>query len=99
LQSYKQALAIYEALGLDHRVEECKTAIAERNKIIAMQRRTAPSIGEPKPSQNDWCEKSLPTSSKPSAPRSARLSLTRWQQWGLWLLVGLAIVLIVWWLR
>jgi tetratricopeptide (TPR) repeat protein len=29
LQSYQQALVIYEALKLDHRIEQCKTAIAD----------------------------------------------------------------------
>ncbi|TVQ19605.1 MAG: tetratricopeptide repeat protein, partial [Leptolyngbya sp. DLM2.Bin15] len=29
LQSFQQALAIYEELNLDHRVEQCKAAIAE----------------------------------------------------------------------
>lgn len=32
LQSYQQALAIYEALKLDHVVEQCKTAITELNQ-------------------------------------------------------------------
>jgi tetratricopeptide (TPR) repeat protein len=38
LQSYQQALAIYEALKLDHKIEQCETAIAELNQIIAAQR-------------------------------------------------------------
>jgi tetratricopeptide (TPR) repeat protein len=49
LQSYQQALALYKALGIDHWVEQCKKVIAERNKIIAMQRRTAPSIATQSP--------------------------------------------------
>ena len=98
LQNYQQAMAIYEELKLDHIIEQCKKAIAERNKIIAMQRRTAPSIGESKPSQNDWWEKSLPTPAQTSPSRPARLPLARWQQWGLWFLVGVAIVLVIWWL-
>jgi tetratricopeptide (TPR) repeat protein len=83
LQSYQQALALYEALGIDYRVEQCKTAIAERNKIIAIQQRTAPSIGEPKPSQNGWWEKSLPKSAQTSPARSSRSPLAQWQQWAL----------------
>ena len=57
LQSYQQALSIYEELKLDHIVEQCKTAIAERNKIIATQRRVAPTIGEEKQRKDDWYTK------------------------------------------
>jgi tetratricopeptide (TPR) repeat protein len=99
LQSYQQALAIYEALKLDHMIEKCKKAIAEHNRIVPMQQTTAPSIGESKPGQNEWREKSLPTSAQMSPSRPVRPPLARWQQWGLCFLVGLTIVLIVWWLR
>ncbi len=58
LQSYQQALVIYEELKLDHKIEQCKTAIAERNKIIPAQLRTAPTIGAEKrtshPAQRWW---------------------------------------------
>jgi tetratricopeptide (TPR) repeat protein len=43
LQNYQQALAIYEDLQLDRMIEECKTAIAECNKLIAAQRITVPT--------------------------------------------------------
>jgi len=98
LQNYQQALTLYEALKLDHNVEQCKAAIAQLNQIIPKQRQKAPNIGAPKPSQNEWWEKSLPTSTQPSPTRPARPRLTRWQQWGLWLLVGVAIALVIWWL-
>jgi tetratricopeptide (TPR) repeat protein len=95
LQSYQQALAIYEELKLDHMVERCKTAIAERNRIIAVQPRKAPSIGEKKRNDDDWYAKSLPTPRKPPAPPASRQT----QNWWLWFGVGLAIVLLIWWLK
>lgn len=54
LQSYQQALAIYEALKLNHMVERCKGAIAERNQIISAQRHVAPTIDEEKRHNDDW---------------------------------------------
>jgi tetratricopeptide (TPR) repeat protein len=98
LQSYQQALAIYEELKLDHIVEKCQTAIAERNRIIAMQRRTAPTIGPENRNNEDWWERSLPTEQRP-ASRPARQPRQGWQQWGLWFVVGVAIVLVIWWLQ
>ena len=95
LQSFQQALAIYEALKLDYRIEQCKTAIAERNQIIAVQPRTAPSISTEKRSDDDWYAKSLPAQRKPSASPSSR----QMQNWRLWFGVGLAISLVIWWLR
>ncbi|MGL5083700.1 MAG: tetratricopeptide repeat protein [Microcoleaceae cyanobacterium] len=99
LQSFQQALAIYEALKLDHRVEQCKTAIAERNRIIVAQRRMAPSIGTEKHNNDDWYAKSLPTGAKTSASRSSRQAQRWWQNSWLWFAVGLAIALLIWWLR
>lgn len=95
LQSYKQALAIYEVLKLDHMVERCKTAIAESNQTIAVQPRMAPRIGTEKHNDDDWYTKSLPTERKPSASSSSRQIQNRW----LWFAVGLAIALLIWWLR
>jgi tetratricopeptide (TPR) repeat protein len=98
LQSFQQALAIYEDLKLDHMVEKCQKAIAERNQIIAAQRRTAPAIGVEK-NKNDWWEKSQPVPQRQAVSRPARQGLSRWQRWGLWFAVGVAIVLVILWLR
>ncbi len=95
LQSFQQALAIYEALKLDYRIEQCKIAIAERNRIIAAQPRMAPNIGTQKRSDDDWYTKSLPAQRKPSASPSSRPMQNGW----LWFGVGLAIALLIWWLR
>jgi tetratricopeptide (TPR) repeat protein len=95
LQSYKQALAIYEVLKLDHMVKRCKTAIAESNQIIAVQPRMAPRIGTERRSDDDWYTKSLPAERKTSASSSSR----QMQNWWLWFTVGLAIALLIWWLR
>ncbi|MBM0743385.1 tetratricopeptide repeat protein [Phormidium sp. CLA17] len=86
LQSFQQALAIYEALKLDYRVEQCKTAIAEQNQIIAVQPRTAPTIGTKRHKDDDLYTKSLPTKRKTSAALSSRPM----QNWWLWFAVGLA---------
>jgi len=99
LQSYQQALAICEELKLDHMVERCKTAIAERNKIIATQPRMAPSIGTEKHNDDDWYAKSLPIAAKTSASRSSRQAKRWWQNGWVWFGVGLAIALPIWWLR
>lgn len=99
LQSYEQALAIYKMLKLDHMVEQCKTAIAERNKIIAMQRVTAPIIGNKTRDDDDWYNKSLPTPRTTPARRSSRSMQRRWQNWWVWFAVGVAIALLIWWLR
>ena len=95
LQSYQQALAIYEALMLDHKVEECKTAIAQINQVPTTQPRMAPNIGTEKRSDDDWYAKSLPAERKPSASNSSRQT----QNWWLWFGVGLVIALLIWWLR
>ena len=95
LQSYQQALAIYEALKLDHMVERCKTAITEHNQIIAVQPRMAPGIGTEKRNDDDWYTKSLPTERKSSASTSSHPM----QNWWLWFGVGLAIALVIWCLR
>lgn len=95
LQQYGQALALYEGLKLNHRVEECKTAIAQINQVPTTQPRSAPSIGAERRNDDDWYAKSLPTKRKPSASPSSR----QMQNWWLWFGVGLAIALIIWWLR
>jgi hypothetical protein len=99
LRSYQQALAIYEELKLDHMAERCKRAIAERNQIIVVQPRSTPSIGAEKRNDDDWYAKSLPTERKPSASRSSCLTKRWWQKKWFWFAVGLAIALIIWWLR
>lgn len=99
LQMYNQALVLYEKLKLDNAVEECKTAIAHINQIDAIRPRTAPSISEKKRSDDDWYAKSLPTHAKTSASHSSRQAQRWWQRWDLWFAVGLAIALIIWWLR
>ncbi len=53
LQNYKQAQQIYEDLKLDHRVEQCKTAIYNLQQIISPEPIRAPQIrnesASPKP--------------------------------------------------
>ncbi|MGG6295400.1 tetratricopeptide repeat protein [Leptolyngbya sp. AN02str] len=92
-QHFEQALAVYEDLKLDYMIEKCKAAIRKFNQIIAAERRVAPSIG-PAPvskTSDDWWEKSLPTAPTRS---SQRQSTPLW----VYFLIGLAIVLLIWWL-
>ncbi|HEY9817764.1 MAG TPA: tetratricopeptide repeat protein [Candidatus Obscuribacterales bacterium] len=79
LQSYQQALVIYEELKLNHKIEQCKTAIAKRNKIIPVQLQTAPTLGAEK--------------------RTSRTRQRWWRNAWFWFAVGLAIALLIWWLR
>lgn len=95
LQSYQQALIICEALKLGHRAKQCKSAISQINQVIVIRSRTAPSIGAERGSDDDWYAQSLLTERKTSAS-SATLQT---QNWWLWLGVGLAILLLIWWLR
>jgi tetratricopeptide (TPR) repeat protein len=66
-QHYEQAQQIYEALKLDHRVEECKTALYNLGQIIPAQVIRAPQIRD---------ESDAPT--RPSKRRK-----TPWWVWGL----------------
>ncbi|MEL7349934.1 MAG: tetratricopeptide repeat protein [Cyanobacteria bacterium J06560_5] len=60
-EGYEQAKVIFTELKLDHRVKRCEKAIQERNRIIALQPKKAPTIGPaPKTDPNDWREKSMP---------------------------------------
>ncbi|MEN8444097.1 MAG: tetratricopeptide repeat protein, partial [Cyanobacteria bacterium J06555_13] len=69
-EGYEQAKTIFTELKLDHRVKTCEKAIQERNRIIALQPKKAPTIGpEPKTDPNDWREKSMPIA-KPKTTHS-----------------------------
>jgi hypothetical protein len=75
--------------------ERCKSAIAQINQVVATRLHTAPSIGAEKRNDDDWYTKSLLAESKPSASSFSRQT----QNWWLWFAVGLAIALLIWWLR
>ena len=104
LQSYQQALAIFEDLKIDYMIEKCKKAIAELNQIIAVEQHRAPSIGDENQGEADWWQKSLPTKETQVTSRLSKRpawwqNATSWQQAGLWFAVGLVITLIIWLLQ
>ncbi|WNZ44768.1 tetratricopeptide repeat protein [Leptolyngbya boryana CZ1] len=99
LATLQQACAIYAELKLDYMVEQCNEALYGFNRIIATEQHqsvptlpVAPTIS-PTPAQDDWWERSLPN------PRKARTSSQSQTNWILWFCVGLAIVLLIAWLR
>ncbi len=61
-------------------VEECETAIQERNRIISLTPKKAPALPTKTP-ESDWREKSMPTAppncSTPSSPQGQN-SLSKW---------------------
>ena len=99
LDTLQQARAIYTKLKLDHMVEQCDEAIYNFNQIIATEQRqsapvlpSTPTIGNAPP-KDDWYERSLPTRSHPRPVSQRQIN------WVLWFCVGLAIVLLIAWLR
>ena len=97
--AFQQARAIFSELKLESMVERCNEKIYSFNRIISTeQRQSAPTItpdpiiGNP-PAPDDWYERSLPTPAKP------RQTSPRQINWVLWFCVGLAIVLLIAWLR
>jgi|GEM_PF-596958 len=99
LVTLQQARKIYTELQLDHEVEKCDEAIRNFNQIIATEQRQSapvlpptPTIGNAPP-KDDWYERSLPTKSHPRPVSQRQIN------WVLWFCVGLAIVLLIAWLR
>jgi tetratricopeptide (TPR) repeat protein len=93
LGQFKQARAIYAELKLDHMVEKCDEAIYAFESIIATeQRQSAPTIGDPRPTE-DWVKRSLvndPTS-RSTSPQKIH--------WAVWFGVGLGICFLLFLLR
>jgi len=81
-QHYQQAKQLYQLLGLEHNVEKCNTAIYGLNQIIPAQQ----SIRAPKVR-----DESPPVPRPFSRKRRQTILLSGF-------LVGLAVVLLVWWL-
>ena len=100
IPAYQRARELYAAMGIGYWVEQCDEAIREVGQVIAMRQRVAPTIGDPLPAQPDWHAKSLPSSPKSvtaskKPQTSSRISLPLW----LWFAVGLAGVVLVWWVK
>ena len=99
LQNYKKAKAIYEELKLDHMVERCQNNIEGCTKIIATQRRTPPTLDNASAPEStiDWTKKQQQLN-QPKTYTAAELS-TMNRKFFLWFFVGIAIVLLIAWLK
>ncbi|KAM3101860.1 tetratricopeptide repeat protein [Phormidesmis sp. 146-12] len=98
LATLEEAREIYTELQLDHMAKQCDEAIRNFNYIIATEQRqsapilpTTPTIGNAPP-RDDWYERNLP---KPQTRPASQRQIN----WVLWFCVGVAIVLLIAWLR
>jgi len=95
-QSYEAARSLYQEMGLEKNVKMCDEALYNLTQMVVVQPKQAPTIGEPKPQQPDWLEKSMPTvESGASENRVGRLGRVPWV---VWFLVGLGLAGLLWWL-
>ena len=99
LQNYKKATVIYEELKLDHMVELCQNNIEVCTQIIATQRRTPPTLDNASAPEStiDWYEKQRQLN-QPKTYTPAELGAMN-QKFFLWFCVGIAIVLLITWLK
>ncbi|WP_051463603.1 tetratricopeptide repeat protein [Leptolyngbya sp. PCC 6406] len=84
-REFEQARALYQGLGLAHRVEKCDRMIRERGRIIARERRQAPVIG-PDPTAPPRPRARV----APAPPRPAVAPIQR-----RWLLLGQGVFLVL----
>ena len=95
----QQAREIYVELQLEHEVEQCDERMYAFNQIIATEERQSAPILQPTPTignappKDDWLQKSLPTKTHPRPASQRQIN------WVLWFCVGVAIVLLIAWLR
>jgi tetratricopeptide (TPR) repeat protein len=93
LGQFKQARAIYAELKLDLMVEKCDEAIYAFNQSIATEeRKSAPTIGVPRPPE-DWVKRSLDNDSTHRSTSPQKI------HWMVWFGVGLGICLLLFLLR
>jgi tetratricopeptide (TPR) repeat protein len=93
LSKFKQARAIYSELKLDSDVEDCDREIYAFNQTIATEeRKSAPSIGVPRPPE-DWVKRSLDNDSTPRSNSPQKI------HWMVWFGVGLGICFLLFLLR
>jgi len=99
LQNYKKAKAIYEELKLDHIVELCQNNIEVCTKIIATQRRTPPTLDNASAPEStiDWYEKQRQLNQSKTYTPDELVAMNR--KFFLWFCVGIAIVLLIAWLK
>ena len=99
LQNYKKAKAIYEELKLDHMVERCQNNIEGCTKIIATQRRTPPTLDNASAPEStiDWYEKQRQLNQPKTYTPDELGAMNR--KFFLWFCVGIAIVLLIAWLK
>lgn len=103
LDTLQQARTIYTKLKLDHRVEQYNKAIYDFNRIIPTERQSAPDLAVAPPiskalSKDDWYARSLPTQ-KSQTRQTPAASNPDNRKFILWFCVGIAIVLLIAWLK
>ncbi|MGB3294984.1 MAG: tetratricopeptide repeat protein [Phormidesmis sp.] len=93
-QSYEAARTLFKDLKLPKMVEECDAAIRDLGQQTVAIPMQAPTIGKAAPPVPDWLERSRPVRDVDS-PRPRHQKQVPWM---MWFLVGLGLVLLVWWL-
>ncbi|MEO1095211.1 MAG: tetratricopeptide repeat protein, partial [Cyanobacteria bacterium J06638_28] len=94
--AYETARDLYRQAGLDEQAAACEQAIKNLSRQVVVAPPKAPTIGEAPATEPDWLKKSMPTVPQPATQTSkAQQSLN---QFIFWLLVGLAIALLLWWI-
>ena len=91
--SYEQAKSVFTEIKLAHMVEKCNKAIQERNKIISLTPKKAPSLPT-KNTEPDWLAKSMPAAPDRSTARSPT-SQRRFPKWLPYLALAAVILLLV----
>ena len=92
-QAYEAAKALYQDMGLKHKVEKCDQALYDLAQMVVVEPKQAPTIGEPLPQEPDWLAKSMPTPPpSPPSTRPQKLPVTAW------FLVGVGLAALLWWL-
>ncbi|KAM3090603.1 tetratricopeptide repeat protein [Phormidesmis sp. 146-35] len=77
-QTYQAAADLFADVGLNDLVESCKTEMREVNQAIAPVPIRAPAIGSAAPTQDDWYDRSLPTSRPKRKPRRRDRGFWHW---------------------
>ena len=95
LQHYQQANQVFQSLGAEHWVESCNAAIYQLNRTIPVQQSIrAPRIDDAPLSTHPSRNEIIP-SRPPISLRNRRSKRIMW----VYGLVGLSIVLLIWWLK
>ncbi|MGD1941246.1 MAG: tetratricopeptide repeat protein, partial [Leptolyngbyaceae cyanobacterium] len=90
-KAFETALNLYQEAGLDDQAGACDVAIKTLNQKIVAPPTVAPTIGEIQGPKDDWVQASMPV------VEASSQSISRRETFIFWALVGLGIVLLIWW--